>query len=896
MIAARTRHRRLLLTALLLVLAGASPALAQQVPRPEEALGFKPGADFKLATYAQAVAYFRQLEQASPLIRIFDLGQTSMGKTMIYAIVTSQANMARLDRYKEITRKLSLVAGVGTDEARALAAEGRVVVYIDGGLHATECAPAQHLIQLAYDLVTGEDPATRLVRENVITILAFANPDGMDLVADWYQSNLGTPYEVGPMPWLYHKYSGHDNNRDSYMVNLLETRNLSRLVNQEWYPEVLYNQHQTGPFPTRIFVPPQSEPTNPNIHPLMVRWQNLIGTAMAAAFERENKPGVVSGFRYDSWYPGYETQAVDGHNIVSILTETNLYRFATPHLYTITDFPEPYRDFVPSVFYPNPWRGGWWRLGDAVAYNLTASKAVLHTAAVYREQLLLDKYRAGAAIIARFRKEPPYAWILPPDQWDPPTAALLLNNLRLLGIEIAKADAAFTSDGLTYPAGTWVIPMSQPFALFVKNLMEEQVYPDLTKYPDAWQGLVSPQRFKDAYLPPYDMAGWTLPYQMGVRVRAANTPLDVPLTPIDRATAEGRVEGTAGASYLIPPQTNNSFIAVNRILKQGGEVSRARDAFTAGSVSYPPGTFIVTRGLTAAAAGALAKELGLVVTATASPAPAGAAKLRAPRVALYRSWTAQMDEGWTRFLFDQFEFPFTNVQDPEMRAGHLERNFDVLVIASMSTDQIVDGLKIGTVPPQYAGGITADGVRNIRSFVESGGTLVLLNHATLFALDRLAIPITNVLKEFSVPGRREGGEATAVEFACPGSVLRMEFDPKHPVAFGMPEKAPGMFIQSPAFRFNPTFGEKGPVTIAKYPADDILMSGYLKGDKYLKNAVAAADVPLGKGRVILLGFGVEQRGQPHGTFKLLFNSLYYGASTATAEAKPAGGTSAKAGK
>jgi hypothetical protein len=876
---ARTvRHTRVLLATLALAVAGVSQAFAQKVPRPEDALGFKPGADFKLATYEQAVAYFRQLEQASPLIKVFDLGKTSMGKPMIYAVITSQANMARLDRYKEITRRLSLVTGVGADEAPALAAEGRAVVYIDGGLHANECAPAQHLIQLAYDLVTGDDATTRLVRDNVIAILVFANPDGMDLLADWYQSNLGTPYEVGPMPWLYHKYSGHDNNRDSYMVNLVETRNITRLVDQEWYPEILYNQHQTGPFPTRIFVPPQAEPTNPNIHPLVLRWQNLIGTAMAAAFEQENKPGVVSGFRYDSWYPGYETQAVDGHNIISILTETNLYRFATPHFYTVADFPEPYRDVLLSVFYPNPWKGGWWRLGDAVAYNLTASKAVLRTAAVYREQLLLDKYRVGAGVVARFQKEPPYAWILPRDQRDPPTAALLLNNLKLLGIEIAQSDASFTADGLTYPAGTWVIPMSQPFGLFVKNLMEEQVYPDLTKYPDAWQGLVSPQRFKDAYLPPYDIAGWTLPYQMGVTARAANTPLTVPLTPIERATVEGRVAGAvggAGAAYLIPPQTNNSFIAVNRILKEGGEVSRAREAFTSGSASYPPGTFIVTRGMTPAAAGGLAKDLGLVLTATTARPPASAARLRAPRVALYRSWTAQMDEGWARFLFDQFEFAFTNVQDPEVRAGHLERNFDVLVIPSMSTDAIVDGLKIGTVPPQYAGGITAEGVRNIKSFVESGGTLVLLNRATLFAIDRLQVPVTNVLKEFTAPSRREGGEATAVEFACPGSVLRMEFDPKHPVAFGMPEKAPGMFIDSPAFRINPAFGDKAPVTIAKYPADDLLMSGYLKGEKYLQNTVAAADVSLGKGRVILLGFSVEQRGQPHGTFKLLFNSLYY---------------------
>jgi hypothetical protein len=863
----------------------AGAASAQKIPTPEEALGFKVGADYKLATYEQAVKYYRLLEQASPAIKVFEIGKTSMGKPMIYAVVTSPANMAKLDRYKEISRRLSLVRGTTEEQARAMAAEGKTVVYIDGGLHASECAPAQHLIQLAYDLVAGDDPETRMIRDNVIAVLVFANPDGMDLLAEWYLPNVGTPYEVSPMPWLYHKYSGHDNNRDSYMANLVETKNITRIVNQEWFPEVLYNQHQTGPFPTRIFVPPQAEPTNPNIHPLVLRYQNLFGTSMGASFEREGKSGVVSGFRYDSWYPGYVTQVVDGHNIVSILTETSLYRFATPHFYTLEDFPEAYRDFLPSVFYPNPWKGGWWRIGDAVAYNLTASKAVLHTAAVYRDQLLYDKYRAGTDVIARFRKEPPYAWIVPKDQWDPPTAALLLNNMKLLGVEVYQADKAFAGDGISYPAGTWIIPMAQPFGLFVKNLFEEQRYPDLTKYPDAWQGLVSPQKFKDAYLPPYDIAGWTLPYQMGVKARPAMRPVEVPMTPVENAAVAGKVDGV-GTTYLISPKTNNAFIAVNRVLKQGGEVVRAREAFTAGPDTYPPGTYVVTRGLTASAADGLAKELGIAMAATSQPVARNASRLRAPRVALYRSWTAQMDEGWTRFLFEQFEFPFTNVQDPEIRAGELTRSYDVLVIPSMSTAAIVDGLKIGTVPPQYAGGITANGVKNVRTFVEQGGTLILLNQATLFGIEKLGLPMTDALKEFRAPDRREGGEAKTVEFACPGSVLRMQFDGKHPVAYGMPDEAPAMFIQSPAFRVNPSFDGKTVQTIAKYPGEDLLMSGYLKGENRLNNLVAAAEAPLGKGRVILLGFGVEQRGQPHGTFKLLFNAVYYGAMTSGPEAAP----------
>jgi hypothetical protein len=352
----------------------------------------------------------------------------------------------------------------------------------------------------------------------------------------------------------------------------------------------------------------------------------------------------------------------------------------------------------------------------------------------------------------------------------------------------------------------------------------------------------------------------------------------VALTPLDTASVAGKVEAPSGPTFLISPRANNSVIAVNRILKQGGEVARTREALSAGGETFPPGTFVVSRGLSPQAAAALAKDTGLTIVGTATPVGAKTIALRAPRVALCKSWTAQMDEEWTRFLFEQFEFPFTSVQDADIRAGNLETRYDVLVIPSMSTDAVVDGLKVGTVPPQYSGGVTANGVRNIKTFVEAGGTLVVLNQATLFGLDRLGLPVVDALKDVKPPDRRDGNEAKVVEFACPGSVLRMKFDVTHPVAYGMPAEAPGMFISSPAFRLTPSFGDGRAPPIATYPGEGILTSGYLKGEKYLKNTVAAAEVLLGKGRVILLGFVVEQRGQPHGTFKLPFNALYYGAA------------------
>jgi len=863
-----------------ILLFGLQPSLAQTVPPPQDVLGFPPGADYHLASYEQAVEYFKLLEKSTPKLKLFEMGQSEGGRTMIYALITAEANMGKLDRYKEISKQLALAKGLIDDAARRLAAEGRAVVIIGTGMHATECAPAQGAIQLAYELVTSDDPQIRTILDNTILLLFFPNPDGMTMVSEWYMQNVGTPYEVSPMPQLYNKYVGHDINRDSYMNNLKEVQSITRLVNHEWYPVVLYDHHQTGPFPARIWIPPAAEPTNPNLHPLFIRGKNLIGTAMGYAFDREGKPGAISRFSYDFIYPGYEDSFCDFFNIISIMTETHLYRYATPHFYTLDDFPEAYRDFTIGVFYPNPWKGGWWRIKDAVDYANTGSKAVLHTAAVYREMFLYGRYQMGRDTIAKFQQEPPYAWIVPQDQWDPPVAARMLDSLAFSGIEVCQAREPFVSDGNQYPAGTWVIPMAQPFARFAKTLLEEQTYPDMTKYPALWQGIVRPQNFADAYLPPYDMAGWTLPYQMGVRVIAANTPLRADLAPLERVLPPvGEVQESAGYGYLVSPKTNNSFIAANRVLQKEGEVLWARDTFASGGKQYPAGTLILTaNGVARPMVESLAKDLGLDIGTAAGAVSVRTYKLRTPRVALYKSYVPSMDEGWTRWLFEKYEFPYESIYDAEVRAGNLGKRFDVLVIPSNRTDAIVNGNKPGSIPPQYVGGITDEGVDHIREFVEGGGTLVTLRDACLFALDELSLPVGDALKGVRPPDRRGSdttARAQAAKFACPGSLLRMEFNSNHPVAYGMPDEAPGMFYGGTAFEVLSSLDHTAPATIAKYAEKDLLMSGFLQGGQYLQNKAAVLDVPLGKGKVVLLGFAVQNRAQPHGTFKLLFNSLYY---------------------
>ncbi len=837
---------------------------SQNIPTPESVLGFKVGADYHLADYHQSLDYFRQLESVSPRMKLFTVGKTSMGQDMVYAVISSEENMKNLDKYKNIARKLAFARGVNDRSAAQMAKEGKAIVYIDGGLHASECAPAQHLLQLAYNLVSTEEPRWTKVLDNVILVLVFANPDGMNILADWYQQNLGTPYEVSPIPWLYHKYVGHDNNRDSYMLNMVETQNLNKIINQTWFPQIVYNHHQTAPFPARIWIPPNAEPTNPNIHPLLVRWQNLIGSAMGMAFDEEGKEGAISRIVFDTWYPGYVTQVNDAHNVISILTETALYRYATPHFYTVRDFPESYQDFTIAAFYPNPWKGGWWRIGDAVQYCLTASNAVLETAARYKETLLFHRYQMARDVIQKFKKEPPFGWIIPEKQTDPDAMYRMLWILSEQAIEIYRAKTSFTQDGVTYPAGTYVIPTSQAFGYFAKNMLEEQVYPDLRKYPELWQGLIRMEKFKGAPFRSYDIAGWTLPLQMNVKAIKANSPLQLDMERVKKIEApKGEIQGSPGYGYLLDARQNLAFKAINRILKKGGKVFRNTKPFS----GYPAGMFIVPKsGLSKNLMSQIAADLNLQIKTLKKKPQVSMFQVKKPRIGLYKSWVASMDEGWTRWLFEQFDFDFQNIHDAEIKSGNLNQRFDVIIIPSQRKKTIINGHKLGTIPPEYVGGLGFDGVENLRLFVQNGGTIIGVNSSCDFLIESLQLPVSNLLKDVK-----------SDKFVCTGSILRMEFDIEHPVAYGMNKIQPAVFNRSPVFKLHPSFKEKqASKAVARYPRQKLLMSGFIHGEKMLQDNVSVADVPVQKGRCILLGFAVKNRDQAHGTFKLLFNSIFYG--------------------
>ena len=886
---------RLLARLALFLLLSASPATLlgdSRVPSPESVFGFRPGADYKLATYDQEVDYFRKIAAASKHVKLVEAGKTTQGRTMVFALVSSSDNLSKIDRYREIGRRLAHPQGLTDVEARKLARDGKAFVHIDGGLHSTEVAGPQHTPQLLYDLVSrASEPDVKAMLEDVVVMLwPTINPDGHQMVAEWYMQNVGTPYELSGLPRLYQEYVGHDNNRDAYMLNMAESRVLEHTWRQ-WEPQIIYVHHQTGPFPTRIWLPPFSEPIGIDAPFLISREVNMIGMAIAKGLEERGQVGATHmGTAFDAWYPGYVDYAPNFKNIAAFWTETALYQYATPHEYTIDDFPASMRDLRPQSLYSSPWPPGTWRLKDAVDYMATASWSTIEFAAKYKDSLLYNRYQAGRDQIALGRKQAPYAYVIPQQQRDPVAAVELLRRIAFGGVRVSQATAPIAVDGETFPAGTWIVPTDQEFAAMAREILDIQTYPDLRQYPGG-----PPER-------PYDAAGWSLPLQMGIRVVAATTPLDeqaraslklvggmpegrVKPTAYDAALktdatafdsvpgigfdtdpgsaaivpAAGRIAGS-GPVLVVDPAQNNAYKAINRAWQQGGSVQASADAAGA-PIRY------TIRGLSESAQDELVASLALQAERTLS-APGRA--IHKPRLGLYQPWTGSMSEGWTRWVLEQYGFAFVLVH-PEDFKSPLSDTVDVLIIADDARVPIAGAPAGGrggpdgagrAVRPEFAYQLTAADLQGFEQFVRGGGTVVCLSNASTFAIQQLKLPVRDV-----VAGLRPE------EFFLRGSIVQVTTDPTHPIMAGMPDRAAVFVDGSPVFETQDGF--KGTVLARYEETGSPLLSGYLIGETLLRGKAAALDVQLDAGHVVLLGFRPEWRGQPFGTFRVLFNAALY---------------------
>jgi hypothetical protein len=751
--------------------AAANPA---GVPAPRDVLGFEPGADRKLASWSSIVEYFRRLDAASDRVRFEELGRTTMGAPFVMATISAPENLARLEEFKAIQRQLADPRMLGRERDRRagdLIRRGRAIVLVTCGIHSTEVGSTLSSTLIAHRLASSDEPEIkRILSETIVLLVPSLNPDGVDIVRNWYDRTLGTPYEGTTPPDLYHKYTGHDNNRDWYAFTQIETRLTVDKIHNVWRPQIVHDIHQQGAYGSRLFLPPYMQPVEPNVPRQLVEGYTELGISMAKALLADGYQGITWNSTYDAWTPARAYSHY--HGGVRILSETASARMASPLAVRFDQLRAGDRGYdpqKPSENFPTVWRGGEWRLSDITNYMTAAAFQLLTHAAENRERWLARFYEVGKEAIKPRGSGEPWGFVLPPA----PNRAPVLQILERGGVEFYNAGPPRSGQS-GYPAGSVVVPLAQPYGAFAKSLLEKQTYPDLRDTEGRPQ-------------PPYDVTAHTLPLLAGVEAVPVTTPVRL----------GGRTKAPAAAWRCC---------------------------------------------------------------GRSSPGP----RSGAPRTALYKSHVASMDEGWTRWVFEQHGLPYASITDRDVRAGGLRAKYDAILIPDQSPRSLLEGHRPGTMPDELTGGLGAEGVRALREFVEAGGTLVALNEAADFAVEQLGLPVRDV-----TAGLKQ------TEFYAPGSILRVVLDTSHPLAAGMPRESIAWVEDSPAFEVEGDAEARGRVrVVARYPeASDPLLSGWLLGGERLRGKAALVEVRVGRGRVVLFGFRPQYRAQSLATYPLLFNAL-----------------------
>ena len=841
---------------------------------PEQFIGFQVGADRKLARWDKIVEYMKLAASGSERVRYRELGKTNQGNSLIVMEISSVENLKNLDRYKQLERRLYFQNGPpNVRERDEIFRLGKAVVLITCATHADEIGSTQMALELVHQLATDDSPGIRKILDNVIVLLVPSlNPDGQIMVTDWFNRNVGTPYESSPIPFLYHPYVGHDSNRDMYMFTQKESQYMAQLVWHDWFPTVWLDEHQMGATGPRMFVMPATDPINPNVHPVIYRWNAILGQSQAAALEAAGKDGIIYNSTYTNFWQGAMAWSGWWHNQIGLLTEVASVRIAAPvdqqratargsiplerinrdgpePVFTTTPLPAPI-DTTPRTEYPRPWMGGRWTLRDIVDYELISTMALLETVADRRETILRHVFDVNKQTIDEGRTGSVKAILIPVDrQHDPREAGHLVDRLMIGGVDVYRADASFVVEGQTYPAGTFVIPMTQVFARYAKDILEQQQYPGVRR--DGASGIREL---------PYDVTAWSLGMLLGVNVSFVDTPM--PTIRMSRVITvsrpAGRVAGN-GPRFMFEYAGPDTAIVINRLLKDGARLS------------FDVPARVAIDGASRDKIEPLAKEFGLTVVSTELPPETVREPPRpmfhTPRIGLYYPWTSgNVDEGWTRWVLEQYEFGLTTLHNNEIREGGLRRRFDAIILPDQLPRDIIDGFAANTVRPESRGGIGDAGVDQLIRFVADGGTLIALGSASDLVIDRFPIPIRNLKRGF----RRE-------QHFGPGAILRIQVDTTNPMGFGTAADTYGFYNNSPFFALLEGFNSLKPTVIARYPNQDIVASGWLRGEDLMAGRAAVVAVDMKPGRIVLFGLRPQHRGQTHATFPLLFNSLYLSA-------------------
>ena len=834
--------------------AAALAAAAVDVPSPRDVLQLEVGRDRVLADYAQTRSYLSALGDASSRVDVMDFGATVEGRQMIAAVISSPANLARLDVLRRAWAQIADPRELGEDEREALLSDLPSCALIIAGIHSNEVAGTQSALVLAHRLAAAPDgsPPAGWLERTVVVLVPSVNPDGQDAVVRWYRRWLGTPHEGAGPPSLYHRYAGHDNNRDFVFLTQPESRNLNRLVYREWHPQVFLDVHQMGTTGPRQFVPPFAEPLAPNVHPLVWRMTSLIGTWMSLRLEQEGKAGVVSGWMFDGNWIGGTRNTGWWKNVFGLLTETAGAALASPVFVDENELRSSgkgLQEYRSQINFPNPWWGGRWGLTEAVSYQTTLMSAFVEFAAEHRAEVMRGVATMAAEAIAKGRREQPGAFVVELDQPDPGRARRLVNLLLEAGVEGMAAGPGCTADGAPIPAGAAVFPTAQPLRQYLLEVLEVQRYPEVSLGGD------------DLVLP-YDITAWTLPMYLGVEVtRVAGTVvgpltrLEAPLPPAEPAAA---LETAAAAA--IPAAHLAGVAAANRALALGYAPRRLTAATSAGAIELAPGS-IVLAGVPNVRA--LLRSVGADAVAL-DAVPLATRPLRPVRVGVYHPSFGLEDAGWCRWVLERAGFPVAVVDNAAVASGSFAGDVDVLVVPPISGKALVEGQaqRMIEAPREYRGGIGKNGVDAVKRFVAGGGTAIAFGTSAEWLAETVDVAVSNALK---------GVERS--DFFAPGALLELKIEPGTPLGWGLPRRVAALVESPVALETRPTADPAGRAVAARFPDSRMLLSGWIRGEEKLRRRAAAVEARSGAGRVVLFSFAPFFRGQAEGTFLLLYNAV-----------------------
>ena len=855
---------------------GSFSQVQNQIPVPAKSFGFIPGSDRNLFNYKALISYLKQADAASDKMKMIEVGTSPMGKPMYLVFISSAKNIANLENLRKINKELAFNPNLSETERSQYFKEGKAFLLATLSMHSGEVGPSQAAPLIVYELLTSNDPKMLAQLDEVVFMFVPChNPDGMNMVVNNYKRYKGTKYEGASLPGVYHKYVGHDNNRDFVTLSQEDTKVIARIYSTEWYPQVMVEKHQMGSHGPRYFVPPMHDPIAENIDAGIWNWTWVFGSNMVKDMTAKGLTGVSQHNLFDDYWPG-STETALWKNMISLLTEAAGVKYATP-IYVepneLRGYGKGLSEYKKSINMALPWPGGWWRLSDIMQYEIESTKSMIKTCALHREELLKFRNDLCRREVQKGKTEAPFFYLLPADQHDTGELFGLIKLLQEHGITVNQLQTDFNFGVFQAHKDDFIIALAQPYRSFIKEVIERQTFPVRHYTPNG------------KIIKPYDITSWSLPLHRGVRALAVNAYPEHLETILKVLPVNFKVQTEVPEKFwaaVLNVNYNESFQAAFKALGLGFTVKRLEKIVDYNDKKIPNGSFVVFYQTSKKKKlKTLLQNLSFTPLYLNKQVSMEATSVKMPRIALVETFFHDMDAGWTRFIFDRYRIPYTVKHPGDFEKTNFAKDFDVLVFPDADKNILMQGkwknkdsYYVSSYPPAYTKGIGEKGFEKVMTFLDKGGKIISWGRSTSLFMGALKIKHSKKdIEEFQLPITDISAAASKDGLYVPGSFMKIELKQNHPLTLGL-EKEIGVF-----YRGRPIFATSFPNfdmdrrVIAKFPEKDILLSGYAEHEEKLADKTVMAWLKKGKGQLVLYGFNPQFRASTQVSFKLIFNAL-----------------------